>query len=79
MADDDDKAEIHPARSVGETLKLVVVALVALALVLFGVTNADDVPVDLLVTTTDLPLIVVILGSAVAGALIAALLRRRRS
>lgn len=79
MADDDTKGESHPARSVAETAKLVGVAVIALALVLFGVTNADDVPVDLLVTTKDLPLIVVILGSAVAGALIAALLRRRRS
>ncbi len=79
MADDDTKAASHPARSVAETLKLVLVAILALALILFGVTNADDVSVDLLVTTTDLPLIFVILGSAVAGALIAALLRRRRS
>lgn len=76
---DDTKAESHPARSVAETLKLVVVAIIALALILFGVTNSDDVSVDLLVSTTDLPLIFVILGSAVAGALIAALLRRRRS
>ena len=77
MADDTETPS--PVRSVGETIKLVVSALILLALVLFGVANSDDVPVDLLVTDTDLPLILVILGSAVAGALIAALLRRRRS
>ncbi len=79
MADDDKRTVKDSARSVGETIKLVVSALILIVLVLFGVANSDEVPVELLVTDTDLPLIVVILGSAVAGALIAALVRRRRS
>lgn len=62
-----------------EVAKLVISGMVVLALVLFGVVNADDVSVDYLVGSGQVPLILVILGSAVAGALVAALVRRRRS
>lgn len=68
-----------PDRSIGEVVKLVVSAVVLVVLVVFAVANADDVRFDYLAGDADVPLIVVMLGSAVAGAVVAALLRHRRS
>lgn len=79
MADDTQQDTQSKATSVVDTVKLVISVAIIVVIVGFGLANSDEVPVDLLVTDTDLPLIVVILGSAVAGVLIAALLRRRRS
>jgi uncharacterized integral membrane protein len=66
-------------RSPVEVVKLVASGVVLLALVLFAVVNSDEVQVDYLVGNAGVPLIFVILGSAVAGALVAALIRHRRS
>ncbi len=66
-------------RSPVEIAKLVASALVLLALVAFAAVNADEVRVDYLAGDASIPLIFVILGSAVAGALVAALIRHRRS
>ncbi|WCO67165.1 LapA family protein [Iamia majanohamensis] len=78
MADDQHEVSSSTA-TIGQAVKLVIAVVILLALVALAVANSDEVPVDWLLGDTDLPLIVVILGSAVAGALIAALLRRRRS
>jgi uncharacterized integral membrane protein len=59
--------------------KAAVAAAVLVILVLFGIVNSDEVAVDLLVTTSEVPLILVIALSSVAGAVIALLARHRRS
>jgi uncharacterized integral membrane protein len=66
-------------RSPAEVAKLVISALVLVALILFAGANSDDVRVDYLAGDSRIPLIFVILGSALMGAVIAALLRHRRS
>lgn len=66
-------------RSRAEMIKVAVAAVVLVLLVLFGIVNSDEVAVDLLVTTSEVPLILVIAISALAGAVIAALVRHRRS
>jgi len=52
---------------------------VAFLLIAFGVSNDDRVAVDYLVATRDSPLILVIGVSALLGAVIGALIVRRRS
>ena len=61
------------------TSKTVAAFAVAILLIAFGLSNRDDVPIDWLVGTTDTPLIVVIVVSAVLGALIGGLVVRRGS
>jgi uncharacterized integral membrane protein len=87
-----EMAEFDPGRSPQTTgagrpvkkeraLKSKTVAAVAVAflLIAFGVSNDDRVAVDYLVLTRDSPLILVIGVSALLGALIGALMVRRRS
>jgi uncharacterized integral membrane protein len=59
--------------------KTIAAIAVAFLLIAFGVSNDDRVAVDYLVVTRDSPLILVIGVSAVLGALIGALIVRRRS
>jgi uncharacterized integral membrane protein len=59
--------------------KTVAAVAVAFLLIAFGVSNDDRVAVDYLVMTRDSPLILVIGVSALLGALIGALIVRRRS
>jgi uncharacterized integral membrane protein len=59
--------------------KTIAALAVAALLIAFGVSNDNDVPIDWLVGTTDTPLIVVILVSAVLGAILGAVTVRRRS
>jgi uncharacterized integral membrane protein len=59
--------------------KTIAAIAVAFLLIAFGVSNNDEVPVDYLVVTRDSPLILVIAVSALLGALIGALIVRRRS
>lgn len=75
----DDVPGQERSRSTGEIVKLVLSVAIITALVLFGLANSDDVRVSFLVTHKNIPLILVILGSAMAGVVVAALLRRRRS
>lgn len=65
-------------RSAGDLARLVPAAILLIVLVVFALANTDDTEVDLLVTDTEAPLIVVLLATAVVGALIASLLRFRR-
>jgi uncharacterized integral membrane protein len=61
------------------TSKTVAALAVAILLIAFGLSNRDEVPIDWLVGTTDTPLIVVIVVSAVLGAVIGGLAVRRGS
>ena len=59
--------------------KTIAALAVAILLIAFGLSNRDDVPIDWLVGTTDTPLIVVVLVSAVLGAILGAAAVRGRS
>jgi uncharacterized integral membrane protein len=59
--------------------KTIAAVAVAILLIAFGLSNRHDVPIDWLVTTSQTPLIVVILVSAVLGAILGALAVRGRS
>ena len=59
--------------------KTIAAIAVAFLLIAFGVSNDDRVAVDYLVVTRDSPLILVIGVSALLGAVIGALIVRRRS
>jgi uncharacterized integral membrane protein len=59
--------------------KTIAALAVAVLLIAFGLSNRNDVPIDWLVGTTDTPLIVVILVSAVLGAIIGGAAVRGRS
>ena len=59
--------------------KTIAALAVAILLIAFGLSNRNDVPIDWLVGTTDTPLIIVILVSAVLGAIIGGAAVRGRS
>jgi uncharacterized integral membrane protein len=59
--------------------KTIAAFAVAVLLIAFGLSNRNDVPIDWLVTTTKTPLIVVIVVSAVLGAILGGLGVRSRS
>jgi uncharacterized integral membrane protein len=59
--------------------KTIAAIAVAFVLIAFGVSNDDQVAIDYLVVTRDSPLILVIGVSALLGAIIGALIVRRRS
>jgi uncharacterized integral membrane protein len=73
-------AEKRPVRKERALVpKTVAAVAVAFVLIAFGISNDDRVPVDYLVLTRDSPLILVIGVSALLGAIIGALIVRRRS
>jgi uncharacterized integral membrane protein len=59
--------------------KTIAAVAVAILLIAFGLSNQNDVRIDWLVTTTQTPLIIVIVVSAVLGAILGALAVRGRS
>jgi uncharacterized integral membrane protein len=59
--------------------KTIAAIAVAILLIAFGLSNRDDVPIDWLVTTTSAPLVLVIIVSAVLGAILGGLGVRSRS
>ena len=59
--------------------KTIAAVAVAVLLIAFGLSNRNDVPIDWLVGTTDTPLIIVIVVSAVLGAIIGGATVRGRS
>jgi len=65
-------------RSTSETIRLVALGVILVVVLLFAIANSDSVRVDYLVDEKRSPLIFVILGSAILGALAGALARRRR-
>jgi uncharacterized integral membrane protein len=66
-----------PSKGRALTSKTVAACAVAILLIAFGLSNRNDVAINLLVGTTDTPLIVVIIVSAVLGALVGGLAVRR--
>jgi uncharacterized integral membrane protein len=59
--------------------KTIAAIAVAVLLIAFGLSNRNDVPIDWLVTTTKTPLILVIVVSALLGAILGGLAVRGRS
>jgi len=59
--------------------KTIAAVAVAILLIAFGLSNRNDVSINWLVGTTDTPLIIVIVVSAVLGGIIGAALVRGRS
>jgi uncharacterized integral membrane protein len=70
-------AGARPRRSRRETIRLVAVGTLAVLATLFAVFNLDQVKVNLLFTTQELPLIVVIVVCLLVGAIFGAVLDRR--
>lgn len=68
-------------RSKRETFQLAGAGFLALVLVVFVLLNTDKTEIDFLVTSVEMPLVLVLLGTALLGAVIAELVRfqRRRS
>jgi uncharacterized integral membrane protein len=59
--------------------KTIAAIAVAVLLIAFGLSNTKDVPIDWLFTTTKTPLILVIVVSALLGAVLGGLAARGRS
>ena len=76
---DDLTAPAHPARSKKETAKLAAGAVLLVLLVLFVVANTRKTEIDFLVAEVDLPLVIVLLVTAVIGGAITELLRFARN
>jgi uncharacterized integral membrane protein len=72
-----EKRPVKKERAIAS--KTIAAIAVAFVLIAFGVSNDDRVAVDYLVVTRDSPLILVIGVSALLGAVIGALIVRRRS
>ena len=65
-------------RSAGDVARLVPAIVLVIAVVAFALANTEKTEVNFLFTETEAPLILVLLATAVVGALIGALLRRQR-
>lgn len=76
MATGDDRSNESFASRIRP--KHVVTGLVVLVLLVFALLNTDDVPVHFIVDERDAPLIVVIVASAILGALVGWLAPRLR-
>lgn len=63
----------------GQTIRLVLLAVVAAVVVVWAFANTEDTEVDLLFTTATMPLVVVIAASAGLGMLFGLILAWRRS
>jgi uncharacterized integral membrane protein len=70
-------------RSAVDTLRLAVAAVLGIMLALFVLMNTDKTKVDFVVTDVKLPLVIVLIGTAITGAVISHLglyvWRRRRA
>jgi uncharacterized integral membrane protein len=70
-------------RSTVDTLRLVVAGVLGIMLALFVLMNTDKTKVDFVVTDVRLPLVIVLIGTAITGAIISHLglyvWRRRRA
>lgn len=74
-----DERATTAGRGPRETTRLVALVVLVVVLTLFVVFNTDSVQVDFVVAEVRLPLIVVLVGTAVLGGLIAGLIARRRA
>jgi len=68
-----------PSKRRDLTSKTVAAVAVAILLIAFGLSNRNDVPIDWLIGTTDTPLIIVIVVSALLGAILGGAAVRGRS
>ena len=72
-----------PGRRGPDTFRLAAAAVLVILLALFVLMNTDKTKVDFVVTDTELPLFIVLVGTAITGALISHLglyvWRRRRA
>jgi uncharacterized integral membrane protein len=75
MADETGRRNGRDAR---DTAKIVVVILLIVVLAAFALANTDEVDVDFVVTDVTLPLIFVLIGTAIVGGLIDRLIKVRR-
>ena len=70
-------------RSAQDTLRLIAAGILGILLALFVLMNTDKTKVDFVVTDTELPLVIVLIGTAITGAVISHLglyvWRRRRA
>jgi uncharacterized integral membrane protein len=71
-------SESTKSYAAGEVIRFILAALIFIAPVVFCLANTNKVHVDYLFGKKDVPLIVVMAGSGVAGILIDALIRRSR-
>ena len=79
MAHDDDQGnESSGGISGGDVARLAPPIILGVALIAFALANTEKTEIDFLFTTMEAPLILVLLATAVVGAIIAALLRRHR-
>lgn len=69
--------ESEPQRPRSEQLRLVLTGALVLLVLLFAILNFDKVSVDLIFGSTDLPLVIVIVGCLLIGAAIDRLMLRR--
>jgi uncharacterized integral membrane protein len=81
--DEEREAPALSGRSRPDTLRLAAAAVLVILLTLFVLMNTDKTRVDFVVTDTELPLFIVLLGTAITGAVISHLglyvWRRRRA
>jgi uncharacterized integral membrane protein len=78
MARDETTKSNDGGLAPAEIGRLVVAAVLVIVILAFAFVNTESTTVDFVVTEAEAPLIVVLLATAVVGAVIAALLRRRR-
>ncbi len=78
MARDDRQTSDDSGLSTADLARLIPAAVLVIALLTFGFVNTESTTVDFVFTEAEAPLIVVLLATAVVGAAIAALARRRR-
>lgn len=80
--EEQERPSLSDRRAV-DTLRLAAAGVLGVLLVLFVVMNTDETKVDFVVTDVDMPLIFVLIGTAVLGAVISHLglfvYRRRRA
>jgi uncharacterized integral membrane protein len=65
-------------RDRGATARLLAAAVLGVLLTLFAVLNSQSVRIHWIVTTTHVPMIVVIVGCGLIGAIVSWLIARRR-
>jgi uncharacterized integral membrane protein len=78
--DDQQPSTSHQAKlGAGDILRILPAAILVVLLVIFAAVNTDQTKVNLLFATKTLPLWIVLLVTAVVGAIIAALVKFKRN
>jgi uncharacterized integral membrane protein len=74
-----DSAKVQRGRGARERGRVILAAAITAVLAVFAVLNLDQIPVDLVVSTERVPLIIIIAASALLGLAIGYIAGRRRS